>query len=89
VSKRKLSGRPKLNTRAAKAYLGNPGNALFWGWIAAGEFTPIRLSERKIVFEPDELDAFLERKAGAAYTPNRVSGMRGHDAKMSDSQAAD
>jgi hypothetical protein len=79
MAKRKLSDRPKLTTKQAKAFLGSPGNALFWGWVAAGEITPIRVGERKVIWDPADLDAFLERKAAEGYSPNYTAGMKGHD----------
>jgi hypothetical protein len=82
--KHKRSSLPKhLSTAAAKHYLGDPGNASFWGWVRDGEFgPPIRLGPRKLIWETDKLEAFVARRAAQGYTPNYSRGLVGHNDKL-------
>jgi hypothetical protein len=87
--KRKASPLPKhLSTPAAKQYLGNPGNGTFWGWVNAGEFgPPIRLGERKLIWESDQLVDFVERRAREGYKAQYTPGMIGHAEKLDAERA--
>jgi hypothetical protein len=82
--KRYTTALPKyISTKRAKNELGDPGNALFWKWVKEGEFgPPIRMGERKLIWESAKIVDFVERRARESYSPNYTRGMAGHAAKL-------
>jgi predicted DNA-binding transcriptional regulator AlpA len=78
-----------ISTKRAKTELADPGNALFWKWVKEGEFgPPIRMGQRKLIWESAKIVDFVERRARESYTPNYTRGMAGHADKL-DAESAE